>query len=77
MEKLSEKRLKKIQDFFRDPPPNSKTAEARDFGVDLTLLFRWLKLSPQERIEEARKRMVFLEEVKRQGKLARTKNEKY
>lgn len=73
MEKLSEKRLKKIGEVFRDPPPDSKTAKARDFGVDLSLLFRWLKLSPQERIEEARKRMIFLEEVKRQGEIARSK----
>lgn len=73
LEKLSEERLKKIEKIFRNPPPDSKTAEARDFGVDLSLLFRWLKLSPQERIEEARKRMIFLEEVKRQGEIARSK----
>jgi len=72
-EKLSEERLKKIEELFRNPPPNSKTAEAKAFGVDLTLLFRWLKLSPQERIEEARNRMIFLEEVKRQGEIARAK----
>lgn len=72
-EKLGEKRLKKIEELFRNPPPNSKTAAARDFGIDLSLLFRWLKLSPQERIEEARNRMDFLEEVKRQGEIARRK----
>lgn len=71
MEKLTEERLKKIEEFFHNPPPNSKTAAARDFGVDLFLLLRWLKLSPQERIETARQRMVFLEEVKKQGELAR------
>ncbi len=72
-EKLSEKRLKKIEELFRNPPPNSKTAEAQEFGVDLSLLFRWLKLSPQERIEEARSRMIFLDEVKKQGEAARTR----
>ena len=71
MEKLSEKRLEKIEQLFHNPPPNSKTAAARDYGVDLFLLFRWLKLSPQERIEEARKRMIFLEEVKKQGEAKR------
>lgn len=73
MEKLSEERLKKIEELFRNPPPGSKIAEARDFGVDLSLLFRWLKISPQERIEEARNQMIFLEEVKKQGETARNK----
>ena len=71
MEKLSENRLKKIEELFHNPPPNSKTAEAQAFGVDLSLLFRWLKLSPQERIEEARSRMILFEEVKKQGEIAR------
>ena len=67
IERLSEERLEKIENLFHNPPPNSKTAAARDYGIDLFLLFRWLKLSPQERIEEARKRMIFLEEVRKQG----------
>ena len=71
IEKLSEERLEKIGAIFQNPPPNSKIAAARDFGVDLTLLFGWLSLSPQERIEEARKRMIFLEEVKKQGEAKR------
>ncbi|MCY7376889.1 MAG: hypothetical protein LH472_13095 [Pyrinomonadaceae bacterium] len=73
MEKLSKRKLEKIEELFRNPPMGSKTAAAQDFGVDLSLLFRWLKLSPQERIEEARSRMFFLEEVRRQGELARSK----
>ncbi|MGI8670551.1 MAG: hypothetical protein ACR2J3_12030 [Aridibacter sp.] len=73
MKKLNEKQLNKIEELFRNPPPNSKIAEAKDFGVDLSLLLRWLKLSPQERIEEARIRMIFLEEIKKQGELARNK----
>lgn len=72
-EKLSRERLKKIEELFRNPPPNSKTARAKEFGVDLSLLFRWLKLSPQERIEQARERMIFLDEVKKQGEAARNK----
>ncbi len=73
MEKLSEERLERIGELFKNPPPESKIAKAKEFGVDLSLLFRWLKLSPQERIEEARARMIFLEEVKRQGETARRK----
>lgn len=73
IEKLSEERLKKIGELFRNPRPGSKTADAKEFGVDLSLLFRWLKLSPQERIEEARARMVFLDEVKKQGEMSRSR----
>jgi hypothetical protein len=71
IERLSKERLEKIAQIFQNPPLNSKTAAARDYGVDLSLLFRWLKLSPQERIVEARKRMIFLEEVKKQGEAKR------
>lgn len=73
MEKLSEKKLERIKELFKNPPPNSKTAKAKEFGVDLPLLFRWLKLSPQERIEEAGNRMIFLDQVKKQGDIARRK----
>ncbi len=73
MEKLSDERLKKIGELIKNPPDNSKIAAAKEFGVDLSLLFRWLKLSPQQRIEEARERMVLLEEVKTQGELSRNK----
>lgn len=73
MEKLSEERLEKIGELIRNPRPGSKVAAAKEFGVDLSLMFRWLELSPQERIEEARERMVLLEEVKIQGALARNK----
>lgn len=73
MEKLSEERLEKIGELLGNPPRDSKIAAAREFGVDLSLMFRWLKLSPQQRIEEARERMVLLEEVRTQGALSRNK----
>jgi hypothetical protein len=37
-EKLSTGRLKKIEEFFRNPPPYSKSDRAREFDVDLSLL---------------------------------------
>ncbi|MCA1625620.1 MAG: hypothetical protein LC768_08160 [Acidobacteria bacterium] len=52
MEKLSEERLKKIGELFRNPRPGSKVAAAKEFGVDLTLLARNLTLTPEERINE-------------------------
>ncbi len=72
-EKLSEKRLKKIEELFRNPPPNSKTAEAKEFGVDLTLLFENLLLTPQERIDKLQSSMDFLNRTKKQGESSEKK----
>ncbi len=43
MEKLSEERLKKIGELFRNPRSGSKIAAAKEFGIDLTLTFEQLK----------------------------------
>lgn len=66
MEKLSEQRLKKIGEMIRNPPPHSKFAAAKEFGVDLTLLFSQLNLTPQQRIEEAQVQMTQLENLREQ-----------
>jgi hypothetical protein len=34
-----------------DPKPGSKIAEARDYGIDLTLLVENLRLTPAERLK--------------------------
>ena len=46
-----------------NPRPGSKIAEARDFGIDLTLLVSKLKKTPQERIDELQAGMEFLAEL--------------
>ena len=50
-----------------NPPPNSKIAEALDFGVDFSLLFENLKLSPQERIARPEEAMCFFEDIDRKS----------
>ncbi len=45
---MNEKAIEKLM----NPPPDSKIAEAAKFGVDLTLLARNLRLTPEERINE-------------------------
>lgn len=35
-----------------NPKPGSRVAEARDFGIDLTLLVENLRLTPAERIKK-------------------------
>jgi hypothetical protein len=37
-------------DLIHNPPPGSKLAAAKEFGIDLTLLFENLKLTPTERL---------------------------
>jgi hypothetical protein len=36
-------------ELINTPPPGSKLAEAKEYGIDLTLLYANLKLTPTER----------------------------
>lgn len=74
MERLSEERLKKIGELFRNPRPGSKIAAAKEFGIDLTLTFEQLKKTPQQRVEYAQSAMRSLEEFRRQAAEWRKKN---
>lgn len=51
-----------------NPRPGSKIAEARDFGIDLTLTAAQLRLTPQERVERLQAEMRGLEELARARK---------
>ena len=42
--------MRSPEEKLLNPTPGSKIAAARDFGIDLTLLVRNLKLSPEERL---------------------------
>ncbi|HMS09577.1 MAG TPA: hypothetical protein PKE66_08845 [Pyrinomonadaceae bacterium] len=46
-----------------NPRPGSKIAAARDFGIDLTLLVRQLRLTPQQPLEELQSSMKFVAEL--------------
>ena len=48
-----------------NPRPGSKIAEARDFGIDLTLTASQLRLTPQQRIDNLQSEMRFLAELDR------------
>jgi hypothetical protein len=39
-----------IAEYLLDPPPGSKAAEAKEFGIDLTLLIENLRLTPEQRV---------------------------
>ena len=49
---LSPERLARAEEWLRNPPPGSRAAAARDFGIDLTLLIENLRLTPDERVRK-------------------------
>jgi hypothetical protein len=46
---MTPEQQKLAYELITNPPPGSKLAEAKDWGVDLTLLYENLKLTPTER----------------------------
>lgn len=73
IERLSEERLKKIQQLILNPRPGSKVAAATEFGIDLTLTYGQLRKTPQERVEDLQSAMRGLEEFARAGAEMRRK----
>jgi len=47
--------------------PKDPIQVAVDFGIDLTLLYERLKLTPTERIEKHEQMLEFVEELRRAG----------
>lgn len=57
-----------------NPRPGSKIAEARDYGIDLTLLVSNLRLTPEERLrmnDDINSGLEVLAEAMRKAKKAR------
>ena len=71
IERLSEERLKKIQELILNPRPGSKVAAATEFGIDLTLTYGQLKKTPQERVEDQQSAMRGLEDFRREVQKSR------
>ena len=46
-----------------DPRPGSKIAEARDFGIDLSLLVENLRLTPDQRVRNLQSLMRDFEKI--------------
>jgi len=57
--------------LINDPPPGSKIAAAREYGVDLTLLLRRLEMTPTERVQELEEAQAFVEELQRAKRRSR------
>lgn len=56
-----------------DPPKGSKLAEARDFGIDLTLLLSNLQLTPTERLQRLMAAQLMVLELRRGMRRAKSK----
>lgn len=47
-----------------DPRPGSKIAEARDFGIDLTLVVENMRLTPEQRIRKNQEAAIGIERLR-------------
>ena len=63
--------VKRAQAWLLDPPPGSKAAAARDYGVDLTLNARLLGETPDRRIAELQAEAAFIDELRRAPRVKR------
>jgi hypothetical protein len=52
------------EDKLRNPPPGSRIAAARDFGIDLTLLVERLRKTPEERVRDLQQAIEGLEKIR-------------
>lgn len=60
-------------ELVTNPPPGSKLAAAKEFGIDLTLLLENLSLTPTERLEKAFAAAAFHHQLRQAGQHHRRK----
>jgi hypothetical protein len=53
-----------IEAWLLNPPPGSKAAAARDFGIDLSLTLQNLQLTPQQRLEKLEAKLAFVRRLR-------------
>lgn len=60
---MTEEQAKLAYELITNPPAGSKIAEAKEWGVDLTLLYENLKLTPTERARSFASSVRFFESL--------------
>ena len=60
-------------ELITNPPPGSKLAEAKEFGIDLTLLLANLKLTPTERAQKFSAGARFMQDLRKAGEMHRAR----
>ena len=63
--------VKRAQQWLLNPPPGSKAAAARAYGVDLTLNARLLGTSPDERVGSLQAETAFADELRKAPRMSR------
>jgi hypothetical protein len=53
----------RLYELVMNPPPGSKIADAKEFGIDLTLNLRRLALTPTERSQEMEGALNFIRDL--------------
>ena len=56
---------KRLYELVQNPPPGSKIEAAKQYGVDLTLNLRRLRLTPTERAQEMDRALELVCELQR------------
>jgi hypothetical protein len=62
---MSPQEYARLATLIAHPPPGSKLAAAKEFGIDLTLLVESLRLTPTERLEKLDAAREFFLELRR------------
>ena len=57
-----------------NPRPGSKIAEARDYGIDLSLIVENLRLTPEQRIKKLQSAMISFDSLQREVEKQRARN---
>jgi hypothetical protein len=60
----------RLIELINNPPPGSKIAAAKEFGIDLTLNLRSLAMTPTERSRAMEDALRLVEELERAGRRA-------
>jgi hypothetical protein len=60
----------KLIRLISSPPPGSKIAAAKEFGIDLALLLRTLEMSPTDRLQQLAVAQAFFRELRSAMKTA-------
>ncbi len=70
---MSPEEYDRLARLVADPPAGSKLAEAREFGIDLTLLLSNLRLTPTERLQRLMAAQLMVLELRRGMRRAKSK----
>ncbi len=60
-------------ELINNPPPGSKLAAAKEYGIDLSLLLENLALTPTERLQDLCAAQSFMEEMRRAGERSKAR----